>query len=372
VSGDDASQLKFSAQDFVHTFLDKHGLDYNREVPGTGVGEVAGELVGGVGAAKLAEGAMGLTKYAPKVITDPNAIGVLAGPNGLANNKIISAIGAQALGADPATKLDAAGLGEVKQGIGKLLDIGRNAGNITLGAPENILNDLSDIAKNRGFDSTNIDILAKNPAVKNVIARVQTGALNGEQMGQLSSELGKEAESVIKNNYSAGKALLDMKDYLEQQISTSLPQGLREAYNIGRQRYKTLMDLVPHVNPGTGEVDATGLVRQYSKYETQPFKMPTQQQLATESPLMTAARNVSKSLSPAESGADMAGDVLSHSPSSSGVRALLRTVPGAFQYIRQFGASNTARVVMSNPQYAAVFSSELARQNHQEDLHKDD
>jgi len=119
--------------------------------------------------------------------------------------------------------------------------------------------------------------IRENPLVKQVEELAQKGAINGEQLGKLSSKLGKAAYkqmSTPQGDRDYGQALYEVKDHVDDMLGASLSPADKKAYEATRQQwraFKQLTSRVNNVNPNTGNVNGATIANALQKSDQNGF-----------------------------------------------------------------------------------------------------
>jgi hypothetical protein len=117
------------------------------------------------------------------------------------------------------------------------------------------------------------------------------GSANAQQLGQLSSKLGRAAYKAMTSpsgDRDLGKALYAVKDHADDLVESTLSAAERAAYSTARGQYRNLMTLTSRtgiVNPSTGNVSGTALATKLQQADRPGFLFGKNQ-----TPLYQAAR----------------------------------------------------------------------------------
>jgi hypothetical protein len=192
------------------------------------------------------------------------------------NAQAINAVAAKAIG-EPGNTVDATVLGNASERLGQVFESVRNPETVipvtpgqTKGVIDSLEQELTGLLPNNAA-------LRDNGLVKNLETITATGQVNGEQLGQLSSKLGRAAYkqmSGASGDRDLGKALFQVKDHVDDLLQSTLSGPQLEAYTAARQQYRALMQLtsrVGTVNPSTGNVSGGALANYLQQTDRQGF-----------------------------------------------------------------------------------------------------
>jgi hypothetical protein len=116
-----------------------------------------------------------------------------------------------------------------------------------------------------------------NALVQRLQSLSDTGGINGEQLRQLSSKLGKAAYkqmSTPSGDRDMGQALYAVKDHVDDLIGSGLDAAENATYNLARQQYRNLMLLTSRtgiVNPSSGNVAGVALASKLQQADRPGF-----------------------------------------------------------------------------------------------------
>lgn len=116
-----------------------------------------------------------------------------------------------------------------------------------------------------------------NPLVSDLESTLASGAINGEQLGALSSKLGKSAAKQMtgpSGDRDLGMALYKVKDHVDDMVETTLSGTEAKRYSEARQQYRTLMQLTArqsNLNPNTGNVSGANLANYLQRSDRNGF-----------------------------------------------------------------------------------------------------
>lgn len=116
-----------------------------------------------------------------------------------------------------------------------------------------------------------------NTLVKRLETLTQTGGVNGQQLRQLSSKLGKAAYKQMggpDGDRDLGQALYGVKNHVDDLIEGGLTGDEQATYAAARQQYRNLMLLTSRtgiVNPNTGNVAGVSLASKLQQADKSGF-----------------------------------------------------------------------------------------------------
>lgn len=246
----DGSDNYTDAGDLVNRGLDAVGLKSQGGVRGAVM-----ETLGG-----LTAGARAPESPVPAANNAPSQYWRSAGAQGGRNQEIAASAIGDAIGEPGVTKITPEVLDAADKRISAVFDNARSDNRITLfdgkGAIKNILQ-LSD-------DMTPADgaLIKSNPVTK-ALRLLSRGYANNEELGNLSSQLGKAAKSAVNKDYDLGTGIYKVKDYVDEIISNNLSGAEKADYDAARAQYRNLWSVVlarsGHLNPaGESDIEAIG------------------------------------------------------------------------------------------------------------------
>lgn len=222
-----------------------------------------------------ASGSRALQQFEAKLESQP----LTSGPfNTLkANNQTaLNRQWAAAIGENSST-LDSSVLERANERIGNVFDSVRNPSRIIQADPAGTAGVLDSIdSRFEGLLPANASIRT-NPLVSRLEGLTNTGTINGEQLGDLSSKLGRAAYKQMTaqgGDRELGQALYAVKDHVDDLVSQTLTPTEQGAFTTARQQYRALMQLtsrVGNVNPSTGNVSGGSLANYLQQTDRQGF-----------------------------------------------------------------------------------------------------
>lgn len=115
------------------------------------------------------------------------------------------------------------------------------------------------------------------PLVQQLLKLAKEGQATGEQLGSLTSKLGKSAFKQMTSpngDRDLGQALYAVKDQVDDLVSKGLPSTEKAAYDAARKQYRSLLQLtarVGNVNPSTGNVNPISIASYLQKADKKGF-----------------------------------------------------------------------------------------------------
>ena len=172
---------------------------------------------------------------------------------------------ASAVGSD-AAKLDQPAIADAGQRFTQIFGAARNpAVTVPVGAPTAA--EIGRVAASAGNSSTRQAFQASD-AVQDLMAQLRSGSANAQQLGKISSDLGREAAAQMGNksgDRALGRALFDLQDHVDQLVGNSITDpALREAYTAAVPQYRNFLTLTRRpslLNSATGDVNPPNLGR---------------------------------------------------------------------------------------------------------------
>lgn len=107
--------------------------------------------------------------------------------------------------------------------------------------------------------------LMNHPLVERLVRHAQNGEATGQDLGNLTSKLTREINRQMtsaQGDRELGRALVGVKDYVDDLIAQGLSGDRLRAYEAARNQYRNLMLLTSRVgtiNPSTGNVNGAAL-----------------------------------------------------------------------------------------------------------------
>lgn len=154
--------------------------------------------------------------------------------------------------------LDSTVLGSALDRMGQVFENARSPSSIVMADPKATSNVLNGIDQN--FEGLIPGSVRDNALVGRLESLTSSGAVNGEQLGNLSSKLGKAAANHMTTptgDREMGQALYAVKDHVDDLLESTLTGKDAAQYAQARQQYRALMQLTGrpmNLNPNTGNV----------------------------------------------------------------------------------------------------------------------
>src|SRR5271156_859394 len=179
------------------------------------------------------------------------------------NQNVLNRTGAAAIG-EPGSSVDANVMGAASERLGDLFDKVRDPNSVVMADPKTTSSVLDKVDSDFEGLLPGSGSVRDNSLVKNFENMTSSGAINGEQLGGLSSKLGKAAYKQMTSpmgDRDLGEALYRVKDHADDLLESSLTGADQAEYAAGRQQYRSLMQLArPGVtNPATGDISGATL-----------------------------------------------------------------------------------------------------------------
>jgi hypothetical protein len=179
------------------------------------------------------------------------------------NQNVLNTAAARSIG-ESGNSVDASVLGAAADRLGDVFESVRSPDSVILTDPKTTSTILDAI------DSTHAGLLPgsgsvrDNALVKSLESLAQSGSMTSEQVGNLSSKLGKAAYKQMTSaagDRDLGQALYDVKNHADDILQSTLGGEDAAQYAAARQQYHTLMQLAKPgiVNSSTGDVAGANL-----------------------------------------------------------------------------------------------------------------
>lgn len=210
------------------------------------------------------------------------------------NNDVLARATAQSIG-ENTTRLDSTVLGRAANRLGNVFESVRSPNNIIAVDPKNTTGALSQIANDSDGLLKNGASILDHPLVKRLTSLVGTGGqdggylsqltmganqptvVNGQQIGALTSRLGKSAYnemSTPSGDRELGKALYAVKNHVDDLVQGSLNGDQQAEYAAARGQYRNLIMLTSRsgiVNPSSGQVSGAMLANKLQQADKPGF-----------------------------------------------------------------------------------------------------
>lgn len=207
------------------------------------------------------------------------------------NRRITARAVAGAMG-ENANTVDSTVLQNASDRLGDVFDRVRDPSRISVVNPADTTSALDAIDQNYlGTFANNSSTVRDNPLVAQLESLTSQGGINGEQLGSLSSNLGRAANNQMTSaggDRQLGQALYDVQGHVHDLIQGQLSGDELAQYTQALQQYRALRQVtsrVGNVNPTTGDVSPVSLANYLQQTDRQGFTFGRNQ-----SDMYTAAR----------------------------------------------------------------------------------
>jgi hypothetical protein len=179
------------------------------------------------------------------------------------NQNVLNSTAAKAIG-ETGNSVDASVLGRAADRMGDVFNSVRNPDSVILTDPRTTSTVLDAIDADKAGLLPGTGSVRDNQLVKNFESLAQTGSMTGEQVGNISSKLGKAAYKQMTSpmgDRDLASALYDVKNHADDILQSTLQGDEQTKYAAARQQYHTLMQLAKPgmVNSSTGDVSGANL-----------------------------------------------------------------------------------------------------------------
>jgi hypothetical protein len=222
-----------------------------------------------------ASGSTALQQFEAKLESQPMTSGPFNTLKSV-NQKVLNRVTAAAIG-ESSDVVDAATLERANERLGDVFENVRNPSRILAVDPTVTATTLDHIDSDfQGLLPGDMSIRA-NPLVAQLEKQAQTGGINGQQLGQLSSKLGRAAAKQMttpNGDRDLGQALYQVKDHVDDLLQSQLTGDEATAYAGARQQYRNLMLLTGRsgiVNPSSGNVSGAALANRLQQADKNGF-----------------------------------------------------------------------------------------------------
>ncbi len=195
---------------------------------------------------------------------------------GSANQAALDRVAARSIGENAAT-VDANVMGRANDRLGATFENVRNPGHVIMFDPQ------ATNAALDGIDQEFKGLLPNDMSIRDngLVSQLDTLAGNGhataQQLGQLSSKLGKAAYKQMTGptgDRDLGQALYQAKDHVDDLLESALTGEERAEYAAARGQYRNLMLLTSRtgiVNPSTGNLSGAALASKLQQADRTGF-----------------------------------------------------------------------------------------------------
>jgi hypothetical protein len=192
------------------------------------------------------------------------------------NQRSLNRITAGAIG-ETSDVVDSSVLARADERLGNVFEGVRSPNRITVTDPAATSRVIDQIDQDvRGLLPGNGSV-RDNPLVQDLERLTQGGGINGQQLGTLSSKLGRAAFKQMttpSGDRDWGQALYAVKDHVDDLVQQSLTAEEAAAYSQARQQYRNLMLLTGRtgiVNPSSGNVSGAALANRLQQADKSGF-----------------------------------------------------------------------------------------------------
>lgn len=222
-----------------------------------------------------ASGSRALQQFEAKLESQP----LTSGPfNALkaANQRVLNGTAARAIG-ETGTAVDSDTLARASERLGNVFESVRTPNRIVVADPS---------ATSRALDVIDQSVegllpgdasIRSNKLVQNLETLTQQSHIHGEQLGSLSSKLGRAAYKQMTSpngDRDWGQALYAVKDHVDDLVQSTLSAEEAATYAAARTQYRNLMLLTSRtgiVNPSTGNISGAALANKLQQADRNGF-----------------------------------------------------------------------------------------------------
>jgi hypothetical protein len=188
---------------------------------------------------------------------------------------LLNSAWSKAIGED-STKLDTSVLQSASDRMGSVFDSVRDETPRTLDTQQ-INNTLGSLDEEfQGMIGDGTKNVTDHPLVQKMVNFANQGTATGEQLGKLSSQLGKVAtKQFISGDPDLGSALSQVKDITDDAVQQGLSPAQQASYATARSQYRAMMQLLRSrsLNVDTGDVNPTSLGSYLQTTDRQGYAM---------------------------------------------------------------------------------------------------
>lgn len=129
---------------------------------------------------------------------------------------------------------------------------------------------------NADYEGVTTTAVIDNPLVKQVLKVAGSGQATGQQLGSISSKLGKRASkemTAANGDRDLGEALFQIKEMVDDLMMEGMNATQKAELMVARQQYRNLMNLehTGVVNPSSGNVSGLNLAGQLTRKDKSGF-----------------------------------------------------------------------------------------------------
>lgn len=193
------------------------------------------------------------------------------------NQRVLNRATARAIG-ETSDVVDSAVLSRANERLGAVFENVRDATPRTID-PQTFVTRLQ--AVNDEFEGLlpGGQTVAQHPLVQRLYRYAESGNASGEQLGGLTSKLGRAAHKEMTSgsgDRELGQALYQVKDYVDDLVEQGLSGERLELYQTARTQYRNLLNITKNlgtINPSTGNVSGANLANTLQKADKRGFLM---------------------------------------------------------------------------------------------------
>jgi hypothetical protein len=206
-------------------------------------------------------GSKALQQFEAKLQSQPWTSGPFNKLTG-ANQEALNRTWASSIG-EGGSSLDSTVLSSAVDRMGKVFENARSPSSIVMSDPKTTSGVLDGI--DQTFEGLIPGSIRTNPLVSRLESLTGAGSINGEQLGNLSSKLGRAAANQMTSpsgDREMGQALYAVKDHADDLLQSTLTGKDSAEYAAARQQYRSLMQLTArttNLNPNTGNVGGNSM-----------------------------------------------------------------------------------------------------------------
>lgn len=235
----------------------------------------AGQRIGMRGTPGTVSGDKSLQQFEAKLESQPLTSGPFFELKD-ANQRVLNRVTAASIG-ETTDYLDSVALGRAADRLGDVFEGVRSPNRIVQADPQATTKALDAIDQDMEGLLPNNGSIRDNPLVKTLETTMQKGGANGQQLGSLSSKLGRAAWKQMSSpsgDRDLGQALYAVKDHVDDLVQSTLAPDEATAYAQARQQYRNLMLITGRtgiINPSSGNVSGVALANRLQQADKAGF-----------------------------------------------------------------------------------------------------
>jgi hypothetical protein len=180
------------------------------------------------------------------------------------------------IGENAAPNVDSTVMGRAADRMGDVFESARSPSRIVMADPKATTGTIDQIESQLQGLLPNGVTLRGNSLVQQLENLTQSGSVNGQQLGQLSSKLGKAAYKQMSSpggDRDLGDGLYQVKDHVDDLLQSAMSPEDAQAYSAVRGQYRNLMNLAKPgvVNSSTGHVSGTNYANLLQRTDRQGY-----------------------------------------------------------------------------------------------------